>query len=43
MCKADTVHVLTCPVDSVMHDYIQQSITLTLPQNHHMNQLEISG
>ena len=27
MCKADAVNVLTCPDDSMIHDYIQQTIT----------------
>ena len=42
MCKANAVNVLTCPADSVIHDYIQQSITLTIPQNHYVRQLWIS-
>ena len=43
MCKADAVNVLTCPADSMIHDYIQQSITLTIPQNHYVRQLWISA
>ena len=38
MCKADAVNVMTCPADSVIHDYIQQTITLIIPQNHDVSQ-----
>jgi hypothetical protein len=42
MCKANAVNVLTCPSASMIHDYIQQSITLAIPQNHYVRQLWIS-